>query len=106
MGLHPKKNELYNDKDFKNWKKRWEDRLSKNNGTSKKSMELMRNNNPLFIPRNHKVEEVLEAAEQNDLKPFNKILEILENPYDEQSINDDYQSPSISDKKYETFCGT
>ena len=41
----------------------------------------MRNNNPLVIPRNHKVEEALEAAEKNDLKPFNKILEILKNPY-------------------------
>jgi len=70
-------------------------------------MELMRNNNPLFIPRNHKVEEALEAAEQNDLKPFNKILEILEKPYDEQEVNnDDYQSPSISGEEYKTFCGT
>ncbi len=66
----------------------------------------MRNNNPLFIPRNHKVEEALEAAEQNDLKPFNKILEILEKPYDEQARKDDYQLPFISDKKYKTFCGT
>ena len=107
MNLDLKKGELYNDKDFINWKKRWEDRSSKNNSTSKKSMELMRNNNPLFIPRNHKVEEALEAAEQNDLKPFNKILEILEKPYDEQGVNnDDYQSPSISGEEYKTFCGT
>jgi uncharacterized protein YdiU (UPF0061 family) len=106
MSLDPKKGELYNDKDFLNWKKRWEDRSSKNNSSSKKSIELMRNNNPLFIPRNHKVEEALEAAEQNDLKPFNKILEILEKPYDEQEVNDDYQSPSISDEEYKTFCGT
>ena len=106
MSLNPKKGELYNDKDFINWKKRWEDRSSKNNNTSKKSMELMRNNNPLFIPRNHKVEEALEAAEQNDIKPFNKILKILEKPYDEQEVDDGYQSPSISDEEYKTFCGT
>ena len=106
MSLDPKKDELYNDKDFINWKKRWEDRSSKNNSTSKKSMELMRNNNPLFIPRNHKVEEALEAAEQNDLKPFNKILEVLEKPYDKQEKKEDYQYPSISDEKYQTFCGT
>ena len=74
MNLNPKKDDLYSDKDFINWKERWEDRSSKNNATSKKSMELMRNNNPLFIPRNQKVEEALEAAEQNDLKPFNKIF--------------------------------
>ena len=66
----------------------------------------MRNNNPLFIPRNHKVEEALEAATQNDLKPFNKILEILKKPYDEQIGTEGYQSPSVSDGKYQTFCGT
>ena len=106
MNLNPKKDELYNDIDFINWKKRWEDRSSKNNSTSKKSMELMRNNNPLFIPRNHKVEEALEAAEQNDFKPFNKILEILKKPYDEQIGTEGYLSPSVSDEKYQTFCGT
>jgi len=66
----------------------------------------MRNNNPLFIPRNHKIEEALEAAEQNDLKPFNRFLGVLEKPYDKQEGKEDYQSPSISDKKYQTFCGT
>ena len=69
-------------------------------------MKLMRINNPLLIPRNHKVEEALEAAEQNELKPFNKILKILEKPYDEQIEIKDYQSPSKSDEKYQTFCGT
>ena len=53
-----------------------------------------------------KVEEALEAAEQNDLKPFNKILEILKKPYDEQIGTEGYQSPSVSDEKYQTFCGT
>ncbi len=106
MNIDLKKVELYNDKDFINWKKRWEDRLLKNNSTSEKSMELMRTNNPLFIPRNHKVEEALEAAEQSDLKPFNKMLEVLEKPYDKQERKEDYQYPSISDKKYQTFCGT
>ena len=106
MNIDLKKVELYSDKDFINWKKRWEDRLLKNNGTLEKSIELMRNNNPLFIPRNHKIEEALEAAEQNDLKPLNKILEVLEKPYDKQEGKEDYQYPSISDEKYKTFCGT
>ncbi len=106
MNLDLKKSELYNDKDFKNWKKRWEYRLLKNNNSLKKSIKLMRNNNPLFIPRNHKIEEVLEAAEQNNLNPLKKILEILEKPYKEHKEKEEYQSPSISNKKYQTFCGT
>jgi len=106
MRLLLKKDHLYDDINFLNWKKRWEERLQKNNTSHEKCVELMRINNPLVIPRNHKVEEALEAAEQNNLVPLNKILEILIKPYNEQKGIIDYQSPSTSDKKYQTFCGT
>jgi len=106
MHLDPKKNNLFDDNDFMNWKKRWEERSIKNNNTTKKCLELMRNNNPLDIPRNHKVEEALEAAEKNNLKPINQLIEILQNPYKLQDNIHDYQIPSNSDKKYQTFCGT
>jgi len=106
MRLDPKKNNLFNDNDFINWKKRWEERSIRNNNTPKKCLELMRNNNPLVIPRNHKVEEALEAAEKNDLKPLNQLIEILKNPYTQNNDIHDYQIPSISVEKYQTFCGT
>ena len=106
MSLGPKKDKLYNDIDFLNWKKRWENRLSKNNNSSKKSIELMRKNNPVVIARNHKVEEVLKFAVQNDFGPIKKFLEILEKPYDDQRDINDYQLPSTSSEKYQTFCGT
>ena len=66
----------------------------------------MKNNNPLIIPRNHKVEEALEAAEKNDLKPFNQLIEILKDPYTQKDNIFDYQNPSKLDGKYQTFCGT
>ena len=106
MNNNKKKNNLYEDKHFAIWKKRWQQRLSQNNNSFKKSLELMRKNNPLVIPRNHKVEEVLEAAEKGDLKPINKILEILDQPYSDNKDLSEYQNPSLSSKKYETFCGT
>jgi uncharacterized protein YdiU (UPF0061 family) len=106
MNLAPKKDELFNDNNFNNWKKRWEERLSKNNVSLKKCLELMKNNNPLIIPRNHKVEEALEAAEKNNLEPLNKLVEILKNPYIQKDDTLDYQIPSNSDEKYQTFCGT
>ena len=106
MSLTTKKEKLYNDKDFLSWRKRWDNRMAKNISTSNKSVELMKNNNPVVIPRNHKVEEVLAAAELGDYKPLNKMLEILEKPYEEQNDIDDYQSPSTSSEKYQTFCGT
>ncbi len=106
MDLDTKKNKLFDDIDFMNWKKRWKKRLSKNNGLPKKSLELMKNNNPLVIPRNHKVEEALKAAEKNDLKPVNQLIEILKDPYTQKDDFFDYQLPSNLNEKYQTFCGT
>ncbi len=106
MNNDKKKNHLYEDKHFAIWKKRWQQRLLQNNNSLEKSLELMRKSNPLVIPRNHKVEEVLEAAEKGDLKPINKILEILDQPYSDNKDLSEYQNPSLSSKKYETFCGT
>ena len=106
MDLAPKKDNLFDDNGFVNWKKRWVDRLSKNNSSSKKYLEIMKKNNPLVIPRNHKVEEALEAAEKNDLKPITQLLEILKDPYTQKEDTPNYQIPSMSDEKYQTFCGT
>ena len=90
---------------FKNWKKRWNERLKTKNNTPEKSLKLMRTANPIVIPRNHKVEEALEAANNNDLSLTNKLLSILNKPYDNQNDIENYQSPS-NNNKYQTFCGT
>jgi len=100
-------NKIYSDKNFLVWKKRWEERLKLNNNTPKKFLKLMRSVNPLVIPRNHKVEEVLEAANNGDLSPLKKLIKVLETPYQKLQDNIDYQYPApIGNKKYQTFCGT
>ena len=86
--------------------KRWQKRLSTNNNTPEKYIKLMRSVNPLVIPRNHKVEEALHEANQDNFIPINQLLEILNNPYTEQKNIIEYQIPSISNEKYQTFCGT
>ena len=96
----------YEDKDFQNWKIRWNERLKTNNNTPEKYLELMKTVNPLIIPRNHKVEEALEEAEKNNLKPITQLLEILKDPYTQRDNTLDYQIPSNSGEKYQTFCGT
>ena len=106
MDLIPKKDKFFDDNDFISWKKRWKERLSKNNNIPRNSLELMKKYNPLVIPRNHKVEEALEAAEKNNLKPITKLIEILKNPFIQKADILDYQIPSKTDKKYQTFCGT
>ncbi len=100
-------NKIYNDENFLIWKERWKERLKLNNNTPEKYLSLMKSANPLVIPRNHKVEEALESANNNDLTLFNKLIKVLEKPYEKIKENIDYQSPApVSDKKYKTFCGT
>ena len=107
MNENVQKNKIYEDENFIIWKKRWEERLKLNNNNPEKFLKLMRSVNPLIIPRNHKVEEALEASNNNDLSPLIKLIKILEKPYDKQQENIDYQSPApLGNKKYQTFCGT
>ena len=100
-------NEKYKNKDFIIWKKKWDDRLKLNNNSQEKYLKLMRSVNPLVIARNHKVEEVLEAANNNNFTPMNNLLKVLEKPYDSNSNNLEFQLPNSNiSKKYQTFCGT
>ena len=98
---------IYNNQSFLDWKKQWQDRLKINSNSPKESLKLMCLSNPLVIPRNHKVEEALEAANSGNLKPAKNLLKILEKPYEDKKEINKYQSPAPpSDKIYKTFCGT
>ena len=97
---------IYTDYHFKIWKKRWQERLKKEKNIQDKSIELMKKNNPIVIPRNHKIEEVLNAAQEDNLKPYLRLLEILKKPYSSREDLKDYQTLSNSNEKYKTFCGT
>ncbi|MDA9597749.1 YdiU family protein [Candidatus Pelagibacter sp.] len=102
-----KNNKVYEDENFIIWKKRWEERLKLNNNTPEKFLKLMKTVNPIVIPRNYKVEEALDAANNNDLTLLCKLTEVLEKPYQNQKDISDYQSVTSSGgQKYQTFCGT
>ena len=98
--------EIYKNDDFKNWYNEWQKRLKLNN-SSDKHLELMKKNNPVVIPRNHKVEEALTDADKGNLKTMNKFLKVISNPYSVQENIIEFQKPApVSDEKYQTFCGT
>ena len=59
--------------------------------SSSKYLDLMRISNPIVIPRNHKVEEALNAANENNLELLKNLLTVLENPYTDQKNILDYQ---------------
>ena len=99
--------EIYKNNDFINWKNEWKKRSELNNSTKEKQSKLMKSNNPIVIPRNHKVEEALAEADKGSLDKMKKLLAILKNPYDNQNNIEEYQTPApSSNEKYQTFCGT
>ena len=99
--------EIYKNNDFIDWKNEWKKRSALNNPTKEKQSKLMKSNNPIIIPRNHKVEEALAEADKGSLDKMKKLLAILKNPYDNQNNIEEYQTAApLSKDKYQTFCGT
>jgi uncharacterized protein YdiU (UPF0061 family) len=67
----------------------------------------MRGANPAFIPRNHRIEEMIAAAVEGDLGPFERLRTVLARPYEEQPAHDELALPPGEDQwRYRTFCGT
>jgi uncharacterized protein YdiU (UPF0061 family) len=63
--------------------------------------------NPIYIPRNHLVEEALAAATNGDLDPLDGLLTAVAAPYDERPGLERYARPAPEDfGDYRTFCGT
>ncbi len=91
---------------FQDWHQRWQMRLSQQPQSAGDVADLMRQNNPAFIPRNHKVEEALDAAsEHGDLSVMQRLLTVLSKPYDHAQELPEYSQPSSSEM-YQTYCGT
>lgn len=103
----PPKGECYERDDFKEWYARWQVRLTKNTEPLESSLSLMRSNNPVLIPRNHRVEQVLDAATNGDLQPLEDLLAVLQEPYNYRRDLKSYQLPPKPEEKVcQTFCGT
>ena len=68
----------------------------------------MRSINPAFIPRNHRIEAVIEAAvNRDDFAPFEELLTVLSKPYEDQPAFIAYADPPEPDQRVlQTFCGT
>lgn len=94
--------------EFEKWKEKWQTRLGRQHESKKNSHQLMKNSNPAVIPRNHRVEEALEAAlKQGDLTVMGRLLDALSNPYAHTADQAEYCTvPASSDQPYRTFCGT
>ena len=93
--------------EFKNWYDNWQERLKRQPNSSEEVNKLMKESNPYVIPRNHRVEEAIEAADNGDLSVMMKLLDVLSRPYDYSNDQDDYTTlPKPSSCPYKTYCGT
>jgi serine/tyrosine/threonine adenylyltransferase len=100
-------NENITDENLKDFYSKWKIRIDKQNRDKKEVLTLMGKNNPVVIPRNHKVEESLKEAHKGNLVSLNNLLNALKDPYTERGDLMLYQQPAPdNEKKYKTFCGT
>jgi len=88
---------------FDAWEARWQRRLA----AEADPTTVMRAANPAFIPRNHRIEQMIEAALKGDYGPFERLLDVLSTPYEDQPDAADLaRPPQASEVVEQTFCGT
>ncbi|WP_111413588.1 protein adenylyltransferase SelO [Billgrantia lactosivorans] len=90
------------------WLEEWRQRLAHETGSESELANRMRLANPAFIPRNHRVQQALTAAmDENDFGPFETLLEVVTRPYDDQPGREEYARPAEpTERVFRTFCGT
>jgi serine/tyrosine/threonine adenylyltransferase len=92
---------------FDAWAARWREQLSHEASDPDRVAAAMDRVNPVYIPRNHHVEDALAAATAGDLGPFDRLLDVLARPFDERPGLEAYAGPApASWGSYRTFCGT
>ena len=92
---------------FDAWAARWRAQLSTQTRDPQAIAQAMDRVNPVYIPRNHRVEEALAAATDDDLGPFRRLLDVLAQPFDERPGLESYAVPAPPGfGGYRTFCGT
>ncbi len=98
--------DLFEDGDAaKTWMAAWQKRFR--GDLEEERVAAMRSSNPVFIARNHRVEQAIAASLEGDLAPFHELVALLANPFDEQPENASYeQAPKPGERVLETFCGT
>jgi uncharacterized protein YdiU (UPF0061 family) len=90
------------------WAVAWRHRLEEESISSTARAAAMRMANPAFIPRNHRVQAVLEAAiERQDFQPFEELLGVVSRPYEDRPDLEWYTTPARPEECVsQTFCGT
>ena len=97
---------LFGTPEFTEWHESWRERLSRQEESAELSHQLMKDSNPAVIPRNHHVEDSLEAAVKGDYSVMHQLMDVLSNPYAHTPDQAKYSTLPESEGFYQTFCGT
>jgi uncharacterized protein YdiU (UPF0061 family) len=105
---HPVRSLFHDQRVFEAWAARWRQRLAREPEGAESHRARMRAVNPAFIPRNHRIEEVIEAAVvAADFTLFEALLLILAKPFEDQPTFAHYMDPpQVHERVCQTFCGT
>jgi serine/tyrosine/threonine adenylyltransferase len=108
QGDAPLRAQFLNALDYDEWALRWRARMRREATTLESRTESMQAVNPAYIPRNHRVEQVIVAAvERSDFAPFEEFSEVLAAPYVERAAFARYANPpQPQERVLQTFCGT
>ncbi|MDF1752491.1 MAG: YdiU family protein [Verrucomicrobiales bacterium] len=92
---------------IENWLIKWRERLTQQGIKTEESLKIMKESNPIFIPRNHRLEEVIRAGKNGDFAPFHRLNKVLSNPFTEQPDASEFElPPTPAEVVPATFCGT
>lgn len=93
---------------FSDWVSLWKSRIATEDHDISKAIDIMNSVNPVYIPRNHIVEQALElAVNHDDYELIHELLEVLKYPFKQQDGKNYFGSPpEYENTDYQTFCGT
>ncbi|NOD91744.1 YdiU family protein [Ruegeria sp. HKCCD4884] len=103
LGSDTARDQFVDPASYDSWAEGWRARLER----EAQPIDVMAAANPAFIPRNHRVEQMIQAAVQGDYAPFHRLNAVLARPYDDQDDDADLKRPPAKNEVvHATFCGT
>lgn len=94
--------------DAKDWVRNYQNRIKEEPYSLEKILATMHQVNPVYIPRNHQIQAIIDRAiHQSDFTAMSLLNTVLANPFAPQPQNSEFETPPSDDERItQTFCGT
>jgi serine/tyrosine/threonine adenylyltransferase len=89
------------------WQSNWHQRLSRDGVSRDVQRQTMARTNPIYIARNHQIEQAIEAANSGDFSPFHRLVQVIAQPFTKTPEHQEYAAvPNAEQEVLATYCGT